>query len=163
MAKRRVYDEEDRARAYVAWVTNGQMLRRTARDTGIPEPTIRRWAKEWEENGPPVEQIEMIAEIVGEFVQDATVVRDEALAELRKRLPDASASALVAAVGMLSDKINMARGLATQRTEHVNALPPAEDIARTLGAALQQALQAAQERDGDIIEAEVVLELPPAK
>lgn len=158
---RRVYSDEDRARAFVALTTNGGNIKRTVRDTGIPESTLRGFIRDWEENGPPAD-VGKIAEIAGEFVEDATRVRDKALAELERKIPDAKPSELVATVGMLSDKINMAKGLATSRSETVHALPPAEDVAQVLGAALQAALVAARERDVEIIDAEVVAELPPA-
>lgn len=160
---RRTYSDEEKAAVYVAWITNDKVMKRTARSTGIPESTLRKWIAEWEENGPPNEQIEMIGEIAGEFVEAATIVRDEALVQLRAKLPKAKVSELVAAVGMLTDKLNMAKGLATSRTEHVAALPPAEEVAQVLGTALRQALQAAQERDADIVDVEVVALPAPAK
>lgn len=162
---RRTYSDEEKAAVYVAWITNDRVMKRTARSTGIPEGTLRKWIIEWNENGPPNEQAELIGELAGEFVEAATTVRDEALTFLRAKLPRAKVSELVATVGMLTDKVNMARGLATSRTEHVTALPPAEEVAQVLGTALQQALQAAQARDGDIIDVEVVETpaLPAAK
>lgn len=159
---RRTYSDEEKAAAYVAWVTNDKVMKRTARSTGIPEGTLRKWIADWEEHGPPDTQVEIIGELAGEFVEAATTVRDEALGILRAKLPRAKVSELVAAVGMLTDKINMARGLATSRTEHVATLPPAEEVAKVLGTALQQALQAAQERDNDIVDVEVTA-LPAAK
>ncbi len=95
MATRRTYSDEDKARAYVAWVTNDKVMRRTARTTGIPQTTLRQWITEWEEQGPPIEQAEKIAEIATDFVQEATRVRDKALAELEKKIPTAKPSELV--------------------------------------------------------------------
>lgn len=160
---RRTYSDEEKAAAYVAWITNDKVMKRTARTTGIPEGTIRKWIADWEAYGPPNQQVELIGELASEFVEAAQTVRDEALIHLRAKLPNAKVSELVAAVGMLTDKISMARGLATSRTEHVQALPPAEEVAQVLGTALRQALQAAQERDDDIIDVEVTALPAPAK
>ena len=68
-------------------------------------------------------------------------------------------SALVATIGMLQDKVSIAKGLATSRTETVHALPAPEEIARTLGAVFAGVIEAAQARDRDIIDAELI-ELP---
>jgi transposase-like protein len=156
---RRIYTDEDRARAFVVYTTNKGNIKRSVRDLGnIPESTLRGWVREWDENGPP--DVSTVAEVAGEFVTDATRVRDKALIELENKLPTAKPSELVATIGMLSDKINMAKGLATSRSETVHQLPPAEDIAKALGSALQAALQAAKGRDMEIIDAEVVQELP---
>lgn len=155
---RATYTDEQRARAYVVLTTNQGNIKRTARDTSLPESTIRRWRDEWEEDGPP--DTSLVAEATGDFVQEAERVRDAALAEMERKIPAATPSALVAMVGMLTDKIALARGLATSRSETVHSLPPAEEIARTLGAVLQGALAAAQSRSEDIIDAEIVEQAP---
>lgn len=157
---RRIFTDEDKARAYVVLTANQDNIKRTARDTGIAESTLRDWKREWADGGPP--DMGLVAEAADDFMHDAERVRHKALAQLEKKLPDATPSALVATVGMLTDKIAMARGLATTRNETVHALPPAEEIAKTLGAAFEAALQAAKGRDLEIIDAEVV-ELPRAR
>lgn len=153
MAARKVYTEQERNAVYVALVANQWNLKRTARDMGVPVSTLRDWKAEWEVDPPAVEEV---AEAVGEFLGDAERVRHKALQQLESKLSDATPSALVATVGMLTDKIAMARGLATARTETVHALPSAADMANQLGQALQRALESARERDGDIIDAEIV-------
>lgn len=149
----------------MALTVNQGNLKRTARDTNIPESTLRQWRAEWEESGPP--DTSLVVEAAGDFIGEAEAVRDEALAEMRRKIPAATPSALVAMVGMLTDKIAMARGLATSRSETVHSLPPADEIAKTLAAVFQGALDAAQSRAEDIIDAEIVEqapmgELPPA-
>lgn len=142
----------------MALTVNQGNMKRTARDTGIPESTLRVWRSEWEESGPP--DTALVAEAAGEFIDRAEQVRDKALAEMERKIPDATPSALVAMVGMLTDKIAMARGLATSRSETVHSLPPAEEIAKTLSAVFQGALAAAQSRAEDIIDAEIVEQAP---
>lgn len=153
-----MYTEDERARAYIVFATNNGNMRRTSRDTAIPVSTLHKWAADWDINPPDVADIEAAA---GDFLDSAKRVRDAALLELERKLPKATASALVATVGMLQDKISIASGLATSRQETVHTLPPAEDIANVLGAALQAALSAARERDTEIIDAGVVRELSP--
>lgn len=154
MAARRVYSDEEMARVFVVLSTNEGNIKRTARDTGIAMSTIRRWRDEWDVSGPP--DVGLVDQEVSDFVSDAERVRDKALLVLESKLQDATPSALVATVGMLQDKVSLARGLATNRTETVHALPPTEDIARALSAAMQAALQVAHQRDLEIIDAEIV-------
>lgn len=160
MAARREYTDEEKARVFVALTTNQGNIKRTARDTGLPISTIRNWRNEWEESGPP--DTALVEQASGEFLEDAERVRSKALIELERKIPDATPSALVATVGMLTDKISMAKGLATSRTETVHSLPPAEDIAKTLSAAFQAALEVSQQRDDEIIDAEITAIEPAA-
>ncbi len=161
MAPRRIYTDEDRARAYIVYTANGGNVKRTSRDAGVPSTTLRDWIKEWEENPPAVDLVEQAA---GDFLADAERVRDKALVQLEAKLGDATPSALVATVGMLTDKINLTKGLATSRNETVHALPSPAEMAEALTAAFQGALQAAKQRDLEIIDAEVIEPpaLPPA-
>jgi transposase-like protein len=127
---RRVYSDEEMARAYFVLETNQGNVRRTARDTGLPISTLRGWVKEWEASGPP--DVSLVEAEATNFVERAERVRDKALGVLESKLDTATPSALVATVGMLQDKISLARGLATNRTETVHSLPPTEEIAKAL-------------------------------
>lgn len=152
---RRTYSEEDKARVFVVLATNQGNVKRTARDTGIPISTVRSWKVEWEETGtPPLPEVVEVA--AGEFLDDAERVRAKALIELERKIPDATPSALVATVGMLTDKIQVVKGLATSRQEHTHALPPAEEMAKTLSEAFSAAIEAARTRDADIVEADLI-------
>lgn len=160
MAARKEYTDEERARVFVTLTTNQGNIKRTARDTGLPVSTIRNWRNEWEESGPP--DTALVEAASGTFVENAERVRDKALDVLESKLNDATPSALVATIGMLQDKVSIARGLATSRTETVHSLPPAEDIAKTLSAAFQAALDVSQQRDDEIIDAEITALEPAA-
>lgn len=159
MAERRQYSEEDKARVFVTLTANSGNVKRTARDCGIPISTVRRWKEEWESQGPPDTSVVEVA--VGEFLDDAERVRHKALRTLEEKLPDATPSALVATVGMLTDKIHVVKGIATSRQETVHTLPPAEEIARTLSSAFTAAIEAARARDADIVDAEIIEHDPP--
>lgn len=164
---RKTYTPEQLAHAYVVLETNQGNVKRTARDCNLPESTIRRWRDLWLEDGPP--DLEAVAIEATDFIEDAERVRDKALKTLEGKLDSATPSALVATIGMLQDKVSIARGLATSRHETVLALPSSQEIAETLGAVLQGAIQAAKARDHDILDADlvdglvVVRELPSAE
>lgn len=153
------YTDDDKAKVFVALTANEGNVKRTARETGVPTSTVRRWKNEWSAEGPPDASHLEVA--VGEFLEDAERVRHKALRTLEEKLPDATPSALVATVGMLTDKIHVVKGLATSRQETVHTLPPAEDIAKALSAAFSATIASARERDlaideADIIDAEIV-------
>jgi transposase-like protein len=151
---RRVYTDEDKAAAFVVWKANSNNVKRTARETGVPISTVRRWTLEWEREGPPDTSLVEVA--VGDFLSDAERVRHKALNALEEKIPDATPSALVATVGMLTDKIHVVKGIATSRQETVHKLPPAEEIAKTLSTAFSAAIEAARARDADIVEADII-------
>lgn len=155
---RATYSEADKANAYVVLTTNAGNIKRTVRHTGVPEGTLRGWIRQWEESGPP--EVGEIVESVEGFLSDATRVRDKALKVLETKLDSASPAQLVTAVGVLTDKIHLAQGLATSRTETVHSLPPAEEIREALQAAMAGALDAARMREHELLEAEGVEQSP---
>ncbi len=154
------YSEAQKAQIFVALTTNLGNIKKTARTTGLPISTIRRWRDIWEQEGPP--DISVLEQAVGDFVSQAERIRDRALLEAENAIPGASLNQLTGLIGMLTDRITVAKGLASKRTETVHTFPQAEEIAATLGAVLQGALSAAQSRERDIIEAEVVREIEAA-
>lgn len=156
MAGRTTYSDDDLARLFVSLTANEGNVKRTARDTGIPESTVRRWKTEWETKGPP--SYEAVEQAVSTFAEDAERVRDKALKAIEEKIPGAKVGELTTLVGVLDDKIMRARGLATGRVEHVHALPPADEIREVLAAVFQGAVQTAAARELDIIDAEVIEE-----
>lgn len=151
MAGKPQYPEGDRARVYVALQALGGSVKGTAKQTGVPETTVRRWKREFETNPPDIEQVAAEAE---DYVVRATRVRDKALAELERKIPTATPAQLVSAVGLLNDQIRVAEGLATSRHETVHSLPSADTIRQTLGQVFQQALESSRMREEEIIDAE---------
>ena len=154
---RATYTEADKAQVYVVLTTNDGNVKRTARDTGVPENTVRRWKKDWAENGPP--NTEQVEAAVGTFLERATSVRNDALEvidlkiQLLKKDPDkAKLAELTTVLGVLDDKITRAQGLATGRVEHVHALPPAEEIRGALLEAFKAVQVLTAQREGEVIE-----------
>lgn len=156
MAGRATYTETDKARIYAVLLANGGNIKRTARETTTPENTVRRWRDEWKKSGPPDEKA--VTAAVDSFVADAERVRGSALAIMEAKLPEAKVGELNAVVGTLTDKINLIRGVATSRQEHVMALPSPDQIRDTLGPAIRDAIAMASVRQEEIIDAEIVEE-----
>lgn len=156
----RVYSNQDKARVYVILATNEGNVKRTARESGVPEATVRRWKREFEVSGPPVMEEDLLAEI-GDFLEEGERVRWKALKVLDHKIADAKPSELITVIGVLTDKIDRARGLAIGKVEHVHALPSPDEIRDSLSAAFQGVLEAAKQRQEEIIDAEIH-ELPPA-
>lgn len=153
-----MYTDADRARVYVVLTTNEGNVKRTARETGVPENTVRRWKKEWQQNGPP--SLDDVEEAAGDFLAEAERVRWKALMALDGKIEQAKPSELITVIGVLDDKIARAKGLAVGKVEHVHTLPSPDEIRQTLGAALAGVLQAAKERQEEIIDAELVEQAP---
>jgi transposase-like protein len=153
VAGRARYTDEDKARVFVVLGANDGNVKRTARETGIPENTVRRWRDEWKKEGPP--SVEHVEEAVGDFVNDAERVRNKALLAIEKKIPDAKVSELNNTVGILTDKIDRARGLVDRRVvEH--QLPSPDDIRAALGAFADEMQKLSRQREAEIVDAEIV-------
>jgi transposase-like protein len=156
MAKSRVeWDDDSKAAAYVIWISNGKSVRQTARETGIPVSTISYWGKDWEKNGPPDNLNEKIANNVYEFIAHASSVRETAMRKLEELIPQAEVkqlSAIATVVGIMDDKIRLANGLATKRTETVHTLPSKEEMRELMSGFADSLVNAAEDRSADIIE-----------
>lgn len=156
-SKRVDWSDKDRAAAYVIWVANDKNTRRTARDTGVPHGTLRHWVKEWAENGPPEQVMDEMSAQVYEFVHHANRVRESAMRKLEELIPQAEVkqlSAIATVVGIMDDKIRLASGLATKRTETVHTLPSRDEMKELMSGFAEGLVGAAEARSGEIIEVE---------
>jgi transposase-like protein len=163
---RATYTEKQKAAAYVVLTTNDGNVKRTARDLGYPENTVRRWKQDWEQNGPPA--TEEVERAVGEFMDEAVELRGMALQALRRKVElllenpkEVKVAELTTLMGVLDDKITRAQGLATGRVEHVHTLPQGDELV----AALQDAFKGVQvltaQREGEVIEDAEFTEVKP--
>jgi transposase-like protein len=153
MAGRAKYTDQDKASVFVVLTANDGNVKRTSRETGVPENTVRRWRDEWKKEGPP--ETDVVEEAVGDFVGDAERVRNKALLAIEKKIPDAKVSELNNTVGILTDKIDRARGLVDRRVvEH--QLPSPDDIRAALGTFAAEMQRMAQQREAEIVDAEIV-------
>lgn len=159
---RRTYTDEDRARVRLHLELSQGNVKRTARETGIPITTVREWKRAWEEKGVPEPVAEAAERQAGEFAERAEHARDIALEKWIEQVNAGTVSArdLMVGIGILTDKLNLAKGLATNRTEQVKKLelPKAEELADFA----QAALAAARTRAIEIDEADI-RELPPGE
>jgi hypothetical protein len=65
-------------------------------------------------------------------------------------------AALVATVGMLDDKITRAAAMPTSHVLHTHVLPSPDDLRSLMGGVVADAIQAAETRELEIEDAEVI-------
>jgi len=147
---------------YFALQANDGNIKRTARHTGVPIQTVRDWRNRWENGGVPDELLSTSLEIATEFVEQAERVRDKALNRLEEQIDANSLNGreLTTAVGVLTDKINISKGIATKRTETVHTLPNREQIIELFSGFTKGVVFAAHAREAEIIDAQVVEHSP---
>jgi hypothetical protein len=123
--------------------------------TGVPHATVAYWAKEWAKNGPPEHIDGMIRKNAYEFVDHANRVRKQAMEKLEELLPDAEVkqlSAIATVVGIMDDKIRLAQGLATKRTETVHTLPSREEMKELMSGFADSLVSSAEDRASEVVE-----------
>lgn len=155
----RSYSDEQKAAVYATLQLNNDNVLRTARETGVPRPTIQTWRREWNSKGVPEEIMELATREAEDFVTTAEHVRDSALTKLKELVPQAQLKdmkTLVVTVGVLDDKVRLAKGLATSRAEKQISLPSPEDMKELLRGMVVGAMDAQSVRNDDIIDAEIV-------
>jgi hypothetical protein len=160
VAGRPTFTVAQKASAYIALLGNDGNVLRTSRETGVPEPTLRRWKNGWEKNGAPDVSDPVVAQALDDYAAEAILVRDFALITLKGKIPDAKPGELITIIGVLDDKITRARGLATSRTEHVHKLPSREDLLALVGAGIRQIAESTVVREEEIIEGQIVEQAP---
>lgn len=151
---KRSYTDAEKATAWVALQANGGNQKRTARELQMPLTTLREWIKVWNTEGVPQPVAEATPVAIEEFIANAERVRAKALHYLEVTLPEARPRDLATTVGILTDKINISKGLATSRQETVQKLelPKREDVKELFEAFVSEAIIKARDRNQDIIE-----------
>lgn len=155
MSKRTEWTDEDKAAAYVIWISNDKNIRATARQCGIGHTTIAYWVKQWEKDGPPERLDDKIRANAYEFVHHASSVREQAMKKLEELIPEAEIKqlgTLATVVGIMDDKIRLAQGLATKRTETVHTLPTKEEMKELMGGFADSLVSAAEDRASEVVE-----------
>ena len=155
MASRTEWTDDAKAQIYVQWIANDKNVRKTSREFGIPHGTLRYWTKEWEANGPPPEIENKIMNDAYEFVHHANRVREQAMLKLEELIPDAEVkqlSAIATVIGIMDDKIRLASGLATKRTENTYVLPSKSDVKELMNTFVEGLVSTAEDRAGEIID-----------
>jgi transposase-like protein len=159
MAGRATYTEADKAQVFVVLRANDGNVKRTARDTGVPENTVRRWRNEFIENPPSTEAVTVAT---GNFVDDASRIRNLALLRIETLIPETKdIGKLNVTVGILTDKIDRANGVG-QVVSHEHHLPKADEIREVMAGFVAMGQELARQREEEIVDAEV-LALPAPK
>lgn len=157
MSKRTEWTDEDKAAAYVIWISNDKNIRATARQCGIGHTTIAYWVKQWEKDGPPERLDDKIRANAYEFVHHASTVREQAMKKLEELIPEAEIKqlgTLATVVGIMDDKIRLAQGLATKRTETVHTLPTRDEMKELMSGFADSLVSAAEDRASEVVEIE---------
>jgi transposase-like protein len=153
------WTDEARAAVYVSWIANEKNVRKTAREVGMPTNTLTYWAKGWEKNGPPEHLNTKITNNAYEFIHHASRVRENAMLKLEELIPQAEVrqlSAIATVVGIMDDKIRLATGLATKRSETVHVLPSKEDMKELMSGFAEGLVSSAEDRAAETVVIEPV-------
>lgn len=152
------YTESQKASVYLSLQVNAGNVKRSARETGIPESTVRLWKKDFAENGPP--NTDVLEAVSSDFIADGERIRNKALKRAEKMIDDEDSklklAELTALSGMLTDKLNVAQGLATGRVEHQHHLPSADEARELLRGFAEEMASLSAAHDAEIIDAEVI-------
>ena len=156
MAGRAAYDAADKARVYVVLTTNENNIKRTARETGVPENTIRRWRDEWEKNGPP--ETEVVQQVVADEIDAAERVANKALDRMEEMIDnkEGTLAQVTTAYGVLRDKIDRAKGLLNPRPEQSSNALDRNEVRELLTGFVMAAQDHASRREAEIIDAEII-------
>jgi hypothetical protein len=134
----------------------------------MPEATVRRWRDEFKESPPSVESVEQAA---GDFIGEADEIRMMGLTALRGKLTqlvanpkDVNVGQVTTMIGILTDKIDRAAGLATSKIEHEHTLSSGA-IREALVGFVQDMQVLSSSRENEIQDAEIIEQpaLPPGK
>lgn len=155
------YTDADKANAYLALQVSQGVIREAARNCGIPHTTVKLWKDDWEENGLPSHIQELVLHEADIYISKVKTIRDNVLERLHLLVGDIKSAKEAATVfGILEDKLRLAQGLATSRKETVvqATLPDAAELSALMEAFATSAIEAADQRAGEVVDAEVVLD-----
>jgi len=153
------WDDDARASVYVHWIACDKNIRQTSRETGVPHTTVAYWAKDWDKNGPPENLDGKIRATAYEFVSHADRIREKAMRRLEDLIPEAEVKqlgTLATVVGIMDDKIRLAQGLATKRTETVHTLPTRDEMRELMSGFADSLVVAAEDRASEVVVIEPV-------
>ena len=155
----RRFTESDKAAGLVALAANGGNVKRTARELNVNTATMRRWRDQAAHGIGP--DTALVVQAQGNFVNQATRVRDKALAMIEAKL-DAGEGSLVELnriAGTMDDKARLALGMPNTISASTSPSMSKEDLAAVMTATVAGVIAAAKTRH-EVIEATIVRELP---
>lgn len=157
MAGKSQYTDDDRAAVLAVLEVNEGNVKRTARDTGVAEQTIRDWKKSWEREGVPATVQAALPAALEDFASRAESIREKMLDQLEAAVLNDKLSGrdLITGIGVLTDKLRISRGEATSRTDQtVEHTVNYEEISKKVQEFMDRALSAGASRDVEIVDAE---------
>ena len=158
------YPDKVKAEVLLHLKVNDGNQEATSRATGVPLSTVRRWRQIWDRDGVPPHLWDLTEREATSFTERAKLLRERAVVRLEEALDrdEVKPAQLIATVGVLTDKINLAEGFATSRQEVVAVveLPTAEKTAKFA----LDSMQVMQSRIAEIEAAESVdiVDVPPS-
>lgn len=154
---RRTYTPADQAAVAVALQANEGNIKRTARETSTPVATVRDWKRKWDAEGYPDPVEDALPAARENAIVEFEGTRGRMVDRLNEALErdDVKPQQLIVGIGVLTDKINVMRGLATSRTVTVAiAAPDTKELAQALSSYIDQTVDDALRRHDEIEEAE---------
>lgn len=153
---KRSYSDEEKATVVVALDANNGNVKRTSRETGVAEQTIRDWKKLAERGELKPEVVAALPAAQEAFADHAETIRSLMMDELETQVKngDLKGRDLIVGIGVLTDKLRITRGESTSRSEVVTSGPNAEEIGAQILEYLDGAITAGQERDITIEDAD---------
>jgi transcriptional regulator with XRE-family HTH domain len=133
------YSEDDKARALAALKANGGNVSRTAREMGIKEPTLRKWANGKTKPIPSQKYEEKVTDLTVGLRSLVAGLMGLALVKVDEG--DASLLDVLKSLGIAFDKLQLIEGKPTERTAVVNE-PLTDDERITRAASLFDAARA---------------------
>lgn len=155
---RRTYTECEQAFVAFTLQLNQNNVRRTSKETGVSPATIRDWRKKWEEEGYPDSEDfqEALPALREDFIQSLQDVRWQMVEKLQKKVEigDPSVRDLIYGIGIITDKINVAQGVKTNKETVIAVLPDSTALAEQLVQFVEKTVTDAQRRREVIEDAE---------
>lgn len=111
---RREYSDEDKATALAALDANGGNVQRTARTLGIPEPTLRGWARK---RGIHPTVVELHDQKKGSLADELEEIAEKLAGAMPGKVAEASLQQTATSLGIVIDKMQLLRGQPTNITD----------------------------------------------
>ena len=159
---RRQYTKLDKAKCYWQLQSNGNNLKRTAREMGVPVPTLRAWRKKWDDGQdiPAPMPVEKNPYALDQFDAEGALkdLQREAILQLKEQLlHSTSVDHLTKLLATVNRDLDRMQNKPDRQVGSVNInvrLPSAEETGKLLAGLVQNTLSDIDQRHGEIIDIE---------
>lgn len=114
--ERRRYSDQDKATALASLAANGGNVNQTARDLGLPEPTLRSWARG---RGVGVEIVDLQAHKKVDLADRLESIAHKLAGAIPGKIDEGSLQQTATSLAILIDKMQLLRGRPTAINEDV--------------------------------------------